>query len=234
MGRCYEEDKDAENAAKYYQAAIEHGTPDRLEAAERLAALIRENEKLGKPEDADKVIDEMVKADPSNYRVYLVRGHYRSRFNLEGAEDDFQKSLELAPDQPEIYKEMSQLAERNPVLAEARRVLDQHRPFTFLFPTAIDVARQILDNGLAAAPNSVLLYQGPRRAREESRADRSVDRVAGGRRQGDPRTDRAPPAARPDPGRARRHRQAVAAHRGAEGPRGPQAHHRLSHCILSC
>ena len=132
--------------------------------------MIRENEKLGKPEDADKVIDDMVKADPNNYQVYLKRGEYRGRFKLEGAEADFLKSLELAPDQPETYLEAAQMAERSTVPEEARRILDPHRPFTFLFPTAIDAARQILDDGLARATHSVLLHRA--RADLERKAGR--------------------------------------------------------------
>ena len=34
MGQCYDKDKDPENAAKYYRAAIEHETPERIEAAD--------------------------------------------------------------------------------------------------------------------------------------------------------------------------------------------------------
>ena len=192
MGRCYEEDKEPEKAANYYRDAIEHRTPERLEASQRLAALIRENEKLGKPEDADKVIDEMVKADPVNYRAYLERGHYRHRFNLEGAAADFQKSLklardqtekspELARDQAETYVELARLAERGTVPEEVRRILDEHRPFTFLLPTAIDVAREILDRGLEEAPHSAALYQA--RAELERKAgqfDRTIELVERG------------------------------------------------------
>ena len=71
------------------------------------------------------------KSDPKNYRVYLERGRYRRRFDLKGAEDDFQKSLELAPDQPETYLEAAQLAERK---------------------SGLDAARQVLDKGLEEAP----------------------------------------------------------------------------------
>jgi tetratricopeptide (TPR) repeat protein len=194
MGRCYEEDKDKDPdaAANYYRAAIEHRTPERIEASQRLAALIRENEKLGKPEDADQVIDDMVKADPGNYRVYLERGHYRHRFNLEGAAADFQRSLklardqaekspELARDQAETYVELARLAERGTVPVEVRRILDEHRPFTFLLPAAIDVAREILDRGLEEAPRSAALYQA--RAELERKAgqfDRMVELVERG------------------------------------------------------
>ncbi len=170
MGRCSEADKDRENAAQHYRAAIAYGGPDRIEAARQLAKLIREGQKLGTPEDADKVIEAMVEADPKNYRVYLARGRYRNEFNLKGAEDDFRRSLELAPDHPETYVEVSELAERSKALEDARRVLEPHRPFTFLLPTATDVASGILDKGLAAIPDSAMLYQA--RAEIERKAGR--------------------------------------------------------------
>jgi predicted Zn-dependent protease len=173
MGRCYEVDKDPENAVKYYRAAIEHGTTELFEASLRLATLIRGDEKLGKPEDADKVMDDLVGAEPNNYKVYLGRGHYRGTFNLGGAEGDLQKALIIAPEQPGIYIEAAEMAERSKVLDEAHRVLDPHQPFTIPLPTAIDVARQILDNGLEPTRNSVGIYQA--RADLERRAGR-VDR----------------------------------------------------------
>jgi tetratricopeptide (TPR) repeat protein len=176
MGRCYEADKDPENAVKYYREAIEHGTTERFHASLRLAMLIRVDEKLGKPEDADKVMDDLVGAEPSNYKVYLGRGHYRGTFNLGGAEEDLQKSLKLDREQPDIYIEAAALAERSKVLDEAHRALDPHQPFTIPLPTAIDVARQILDNGLEPTRNSVALYQA--RADLERRAGR-VDRFIG-------------------------------------------------------
>ena len=173
MGRCYQEDNDLENAAAYFRRAIEHGAPERIEASLRLATLIRENGKLGNPQEADKVMDEMVAADPGDYRVYLERGHYRRRFDLEGAGADFLKSLELAPDRAEIFVEFSQLAERDKAMDEARRILDEHRPFTLLLPSALDVARRILEDGQAALPRSPTIHLA--RADLERKAGR-VDR----------------------------------------------------------
>ena len=135
MGRCWEQEREATKATNYYQAALKHGAPERLDAAQRLAASLRDP--LGRPEEADRVIEAMVQADPKNYQVYLERGRYRHRFDLKGAGDDFQKSLELAPDQPETYLEAARLAEEQ---------------------SGLDTARQLLDKGLAAAPRSPKLY----------------------------------------------------------------------------
>ena len=135
MGRCYEQDGDATNATKYYRDAIEHGALERLDAAQRLAALLRDP--LGQKDEADRVIEAMVQEDRNNYRVYLERGRYRRRFDLEGAADDFQKSLDLAKDQAETYLEAAELAERK---------------------SGLDAARQVLDRGLQEAPESPNLY----------------------------------------------------------------------------
>ena len=102
--------------------------------------------------EADRVIAAMVEADPQNYQVYLQRGRYRRQNRLMGAEDDFKKALELAPKQAEIYLEAAQLAESTTGgLAESR---------------------EILNKGLAAAPEAVDLYHGALHAREASRSVR--------------------------------------------------------------
>ena len=158
MGRCYEEDKEYELATKSYGSAIEHGAPERIEAARRRAMLL---DKLGHTTEADQVIDAMVESAPDDYRVYLERGRYRNRpdpsrrddvrkalkmapglglgwlaFYLGGG-DDFHKALQLAPRRPEVYREVAGAAERE---------------------SGYDAARQVLNNGLAAAPDAVDLY----------------------------------------------------------------------------
>ena len=161
MGRCHEEDKEYDLAAKSYGSAIQHGAPERIEAARRQAMLL---DKLGKPPgEADQVVDAMVESAPEDFRVYLERGRFRSgRLNAAadgddvrkalklapglglgwlgfflGGGDDFLKALELAPDRPEIYLEVAGAAERD---------------------SGYDAARQVLDKGLDSAPDAVKLY----------------------------------------------------------------------------
>jgi tetratricopeptide (TPR) repeat protein len=144
MGRCDEQENEFARAAEYYRAAIEHGAPERLEAAQRLAMLLRDKDKLDKPAEADRVIDAMVKSAPDDYRVYLGRGRYYEHPGKPGggedfrkAGDDFRKALEKAPDKPEVYLEVARAAERE---------------------SGLDAARDVLDKGLAALPKAVELY----------------------------------------------------------------------------
>ncbi len=155
MGRCCEQDREADPAiaTNYYRSAIEHGAPERLDAAQRVAALLRD--RLGRAEEADRVIEAMVQSEPKNYRVYLERGRYRHRFDLKGAEDDFRKSMELAPDQPDTYLEAAQLAQRK---------------------SGLDAARQLLDRGLKMVPNAPKLYLAlADLERRAGRMDRSIE-----------------------------------------------------------
>jgi cellulose synthase operon protein C len=140
MARCYEQDGEFERAAESYRSAIEHKAPERIEAAQQLAMLLtRDKDKVGKKErdEADGVIDAMVKSEPDDYRAYLARGRYRQASGGKGSRDDFEKALQLAPDRPEVYLEVASAVDRE---------------------SGSDAARQVLDRGLAAAPKSVAIY----------------------------------------------------------------------------
>src|SRR5262249_47922729 len=65
LGGCEEQAKEIDLAVKSFQAAIDHGAPQRIEASQRLAALLREQ--LSKPEQADQVIEAMVQSNPESY-----------------------------------------------------------------------------------------------------------------------------------------------------------------------
>jgi tetratricopeptide (TPR) repeat protein len=89
MGRCYEQEQ-TPRTLKSYQAAIEHGAPQRLDACQRRALL---RDPLGQPKAADHVIEGDGPVRPENYRAYLERGRYRRRFGLPGA-GRLQKALQ--------------------------------------------------------------------------------------------------------------------------------------------
>ena len=147
MGRCEEQDEEYASAANYYGDAIKHEAPERLDASQRRAILLRD--KLGRREDADQVIDEMVKSASGDYRAYLGRGRYlelAARCDTPGARPgrrgrDFRKAMELAPDRPEVY------LERGLRGSSANR--GSTRP------------AQVLDKGLEAVPEGRQPVPGP-------------------------------------------------------------------------
>jgi cellulose synthase operon protein C len=166
MGRCCEAEGNDTKATTYYRAAIKNRAPQRIEAYQRLANLVRKKKtgQEGKADrliedEADRLIEEMVSSDSKNYRVYLERGRYRSLQAQTGAEsrrsqlaesrrsqllvgarEDFQKAAGLAPnDVPEIVVEL------------ARAVATDK--------SGRSSARKMLEKGLSAEPQSVELYQ---------------------------------------------------------------------------
>lgn len=169
MGRCYEQDNEPGKAEEHYKSAITYEAPERFEAAQRLAMILRD--KLGRKKDADDVIEAMVKSGKDDYRAYLGRGRYResspdaSRKALRSAAGaaagfacsgigDFFTALELAPrDRPEVYLEVARAVERE---------------------AGFDAARQVLDKGLTEVPKSAEMYR--ELANLEQRAGR-IDRA---------------------------------------------------------
>lgn len=136
MGRCCEEGHNDVNAVMWYRKAIEHNAPQRIEAYQRLATLLRSQ--LDQPKDADQAIEEMVKSAPENYLVYLERGRYRRQFGLPGSGVDFRKALELAGSSPDVYLEMAKTAE---------------------LESGYDAAREIFQMGLKKASASTEIYE---------------------------------------------------------------------------
>jgi tetratricopeptide (TPR) repeat protein len=142
MGRCYQEARDrtnAEKAEKYYQAAIEQNAPQRIEAYQRRAILLRDQ--LGRPDEADKLIEAMVESDPKNYQVYLARGRYRRPTETQRAKADFEEALNQHPSG----------AGRVDVILEKSRVAEKEEGH--------DAARKILEKELEATPESVALNE---------------------------------------------------------------------------
>ena len=69
MGRCREEGKNDLDAKHWYEEAIKYDGPRKIEACQRLAALLREASRLNDPKAADQVVDDMVRSSPEDYHV---------------------------------------------------------------------------------------------------------------------------------------------------------------------
>jgi cellulose synthase operon protein C len=182
-GRCQEEaiplGKASDTAVKEavekvdqsYQKAIEYKAPQRIEAFRRRASLLRN--RLDKPDEADRVIEAMVKASPDSYRVYLERGRYRlsleaknedppsRQSRLSKARTDFEQAKTLASREPEVYLELAQVAENESRYDDARQILEEGQKYVpesaafydklvaiYRREQKIDEAVQILEDGL--------------------------------------------------------------------------------------
>jgi len=160
MGQCYEVLGDGTKAAEYYHAAIKHNAPQRIEAYQRRAILLRDQ--LSQRDEADEFIKEMVESDPKNYQVYLERGRYRRRFAIQDAGKDFQKALELSTGEGRVD-----------VLLEIARDAEKK--------SGHDAARKILQKELETTPDSVALNEAlvmlERRAGQAEKAIEILRRI---------------------------------------------------------
>jgi len=142
MGRSQETLGEAAAAVASYKSALAHGAPEKFDAYQRTARLLRGS--LKQADQADQVIEEMVKSDPKNFRGYLERGRYQREFDKspEGVKKvvaDYEEALKLAPKEASIYLELARIA------AESN-------------PPNLEEAARILNTGRAADPKEVSLY----------------------------------------------------------------------------
>jgi tetratricopeptide (TPR) repeat protein len=147
-GRTQETLKEDADAVKWYKLAVSHNAAEKFDAYQRIARLLRGS--LDQPQQADEVIDEMVKSNPDDYRAYLGRGNDRfSQFekspgkspeDLKRIEEDYQAALKLAPKESSIYIQLAQVALR-------RRPADRAE------------AERWLRAGLEADPDEFMLYR---------------------------------------------------------------------------
>ncbi len=152
LGRCDEARGDdataAKSAAEIYRKVVgQKDAPDRIDAGERLAKLLRD--KLKEPKEAQAVVNKLVEVDPKDYRGYLVRGRFRldlaardqTQKSLESdANKDFEKARELARYEPDVY------------LQQAQSAMSTEK-------SGYDRARQILRDGLKHAPTAKAIYE---------------------------------------------------------------------------
>src|SRR6516225_1569121 len=83
LAQCNEAKSNYKEAATLYDAAIK-ADASRVEAYVRYARLLQL--RLDKAGEADKWMNEMVKANPRSYRAFLERARYRNQFKLAQSE----------------------------------------------------------------------------------------------------------------------------------------------------
>jgi len=137
IGMCHEQDKNYEDARKFYIQAKEIA-PDNIDIYAQLASLL--SGPLEDPQQGDTVMDELVAANVDNHRVYLMRYNYRLRHlfgDRADAKSDLQKALELAPDEADVLVKMAEL---------------------LIFDREFDAAREHLEHGIKLHPQNVSMY----------------------------------------------------------------------------
>lgn len=100
LGHCLEASEHYGEAAACYGTAAERA-PKLVDAYTSRASLLRR--RLNRPEEADRVMDELVRANDGDFQAYLARGRYRAEFvSAQSAMKDVEKARALAPDNADV------------------------------------------------------------------------------------------------------------------------------------
>ena len=169
FGKCEEELGHPKEAAAHYEEARKLA-PHEVDAYSLLGGLLRRTsfDVLGKMEvfghaiqnkadqdaTADKVMDELVKANGQSAPAYLARARYRTMSGLPGAIDDAAEALGLAPE------------DTNALWMTA----------VFKAASSGDEARRLLKRGIALNPTDARLYEAL--ARVETTAGKLDEAIA--------------------------------------------------------
>jgi tetratricopeptide (TPR) repeat protein len=116
--------------------------PGNVDIARHLAFLYRtRSQKLNRTthhaaEEADKVIDAMVAAAPTQAKNWLTRAQYRLAFRIPGARDDIEQALKLDPKDPSVLLAAGQyFLAAPPPDADAERARTLFDQFVSIAPT---------------------------------------------------------------------------------------------------
>ncbi|MBY0523237.1 MAG: tetratricopeptide repeat protein [Gemmataceae bacterium] len=110
-------------AAEWLAKATQH-EPQRVEYYAQLASVLRR--RLNRPQEADRVMDQMVAANPRSAPAYLSRGTYAAEFlSMEKASADVAQARALAPDDAEVLLASAEFAMASNRLDDARGYLER-------------------------------------------------------------------------------------------------------------
>jgi predicted Zn-dependent protease len=109
-------------AERWFRQAVAHD-PGHIASYDHRARMLRKD--LQQPEEADRVIEAMVKVNPRSARAYLARWHYRRDFRLAPDARDLQQALQLGPEDPDVLLAAASFREQRGDLAAAREHLQK-------------------------------------------------------------------------------------------------------------
>jgi predicted Zn-dependent protease len=122
LGRFHDLSRRFADAAEWYRKAIGRDA-GRIFCYMRLAELLRT--RLEQPERADRIMAELVGANPKSPAAWVARAEYRERFDLSGIDDDLAQARSLAPDEASVLLASGERAKRRGDSAAARRALER-------------------------------------------------------------------------------------------------------------
>jgi tetratricopeptide (TPR) repeat protein len=124
LGQCYRSMSSFENAEKAYRGSIKDDE-SRVSSYDQLARLLRVD--LRRSQEADLIIEEMVKQNSKSGQAYNNRWRYATEFLPSARPGDLEQARALAPDDPQVLLSAAVDSERKNDLAAARAYLEKGR-----------------------------------------------------------------------------------------------------------
>jgi tetratricopeptide (TPR) repeat protein len=167
LGQCDQPESKFDQAERHYRKSIALD-PTRVVTFDRLARLLRQD--VRNPAAADRVIEEMFKANPKSSLAHVNRWRFHREFGPAADGNDIALALKLGPDEAEVLIAAAELARQSKDLVGARKHIDRglHRDpedARFYLMAAefelaenhADRAEAVLRRGIAAVPSNAPL-----------------------------------------------------------------------------
>ncbi len=139
LGWCQDAKKEYVQAVRSFEEAIKL-QPKKIESYALLVEVLQE--RLNQPEEALKVMNDMVQANADSYQAYLLRARFqRRRGDEKAADSDLQTAHQFAPDRPEVILALADVARVKGNLEEATRLLQEGLK---RHPKNVDLIRMIV------------------------------------------------------------------------------------------
>ena len=131
---------------------------EELLSKEKRALAATEREQL--EQLADKLVDQMVAANPKAPEAFLARYGYRVQYGLPGAKDDLNSALEHGPDNVAVLLAAARDAQREASIAQQALVAKQEGASQEQLAKHLHDAREYYERVVKLAPSAAIAYLG--------------------------------------------------------------------------